>query len=67
MSNRSPQAFKQTNLLRAIKTFQKAGLPIARAEIDRDGKIVIVTGESTKEERANEWDQITRCADLPNS
>jgi hypothetical protein len=28
------QAFKQTDLLRAIKTFQKAGLPVARAEID---------------------------------
>ena len=40
------QIFKQTDLLRAIRTFQKAGLSIARAEIDRDGKIVVVTGEA---------------------
>ena len=56
------QIFKQTDLLRAIRTFQKAGLPIARAEIDRDGKIIVVVGEgngnSTKEERANGWDHI---------
>jgi hypothetical protein len=53
------QIFKQTDLLRAIKTFQKAGLPVARAEIDRDGKIVVVTGEAnSKEGRANEWDHI---------
>jgi hypothetical protein len=48
MSNRSPLPFKQTDLLRAIRTFQKAGLPIARAEIDRDGKIVIVTGSNSE-------------------
>jgi hypothetical protein len=53
------QIFKQTDLLRAIRTFQKAGLSIARAEIDRDGKIVVVAGEGkSKEERANEWDHI---------
>jgi hypothetical protein len=52
------QIFKQTDLLRVIRTFQKAGLPIARAEIDRDGKIVVVAGEGkTKEEEGvTEWD-----------
>jgi hypothetical protein len=40
------QTFKQTDLLRAIRTFQKAGLPIARAEIDRDGKIVVRHGKA---------------------
>jgi hypothetical protein len=68
MSKRSPLAFKQTDLRRAIRAFQKAGLPIARAEIDRDGKNVIVTGEpNSKEKGANEWDQITQCADLRSS
>jgi hypothetical protein len=53
------QIFKQTDLLRAIKTFQKAGLSIARAEIDRDGKIIVVAGESnSKEEGADGWDHI---------
>jgi len=62
MSKR-PQTFKQTDLLRAIKAFQKAELPIARAEIDRDGKIVVVAGErkSTDENRmtnGNPWDEV---------
>jgi hypothetical protein len=53
------QIFKQTDLLRAIRTFQKAGLSIARAEIDRDGKIVVVVGEgkSIQESTVNEWDR----------
>jgi hypothetical protein len=55
--------FKETDLRRAIKTFQKLGLPIARAEIDRDGKIVVVAGElkSTDENRmtnVNPWDEV---------
>jgi hypothetical protein len=54
------QTFKKRDLLRAIKTFQKAGLPVARAEIDRDGKIIVVAGEGkTKEEEGtNGWDHI---------
>jgi hypothetical protein len=35
LMSKGPLTFKQTDLLRAIKTFQKAGLPVARAEIDR--------------------------------
>ena len=53
------QIFKQTDLLRAIKTFQKAGLAVARAEIDRDGKIIVVVageGKTIQESTVNEWD-----------
>ena len=52
------QIFKQTDLLRAIRTSQKAGLSIARVEIDRDGKIVAVTGEgnTVQESTVNEWE-----------
>jgi len=46
--SKGPLTFKQTDLLRAIRTFQKAGLSIARAEIDRDGKIVVMTGNSSE-------------------
>ena len=57
------QIFKQTDLLRAIRTFQKAGLPIARAEIDRNGKIVVVAGERKSADEntmtnANPWDEV---------
>jgi hypothetical protein len=41
--------FKETDLRRAIRAFQKAGLPIARAEIDRDGKIVVVTVSNSEQ------------------
>jgi hypothetical protein len=53
------QTFKQTDLLRAIKTFQKAGLPIARAEIDQDGKIVVVVGKADGiAANTNSWDEV---------
>jgi hypothetical protein len=45
------QIFKQTDLVRALKAFRKAGLPIARAEIDRDGKIIVVAGSEQNTER----------------
>ena len=50
--------FKETDLRRAIKTFQKLGLPVARVEIDRDGKIVVVVGEgmTIQGSAGNEWD-----------
>jgi hypothetical protein len=60
MSKR-PVTFKQADLHRAIKTFQKLGLPVARAEIDRDGKIVIVTGKLVNENamtNTNPWDEV---------
>jgi hypothetical protein len=55
--------FKQTDLLSAIRTFQKAGLSIARAEIDRDGKIVVTVGEGKPADEnrmtnANPWDEV---------
>jgi hypothetical protein len=57
------QIFKQTDLLHAIRTFQKAGLSIARAEIDRDGRIVVVVGEGkpvdeNRMTNANPWDEV---------
>jgi hypothetical protein len=47
--------FKEADLRRAIRTFQKLGLPIARAEIERDGKIVVIVGEGKQGSKANEW------------
>jgi hypothetical protein len=37
--------FKQSDLTRAIKAVEAAGLSIARAEVDKDGKIVIIPGQ----------------------
>jgi hypothetical protein len=61
LMSKRPLTFKQTDLLRAIRTFQKAGLSIARAEIDRDGKIVVVVGEgrgTNDNAEENPWDTV---------
>jgi hypothetical protein len=50
--------FKETDLRRAIRAFQKAGLSIARAEIDQDGKIVVVTGNSSEQTQSEQSDEI---------
>jgi hypothetical protein len=50
--------FKATNLKRAVRAIRETGLPIARVEIDKAGKIVVVSGEpvASANREANEWD-----------
>ena len=51
--------FKLVDLTRAIKAVKKAGVDVARAEVARDGKIVLVLqkdGEPLSER--NEWDVV---------
>jgi hypothetical protein len=47
---------------RAVKAVTAAGVHIARVEIDKTGKIVIITADPTdrlgKTMEANEWDRI---------
>jgi hypothetical protein len=49
--------FKQADLTRALRAVEKAGRDVARAEIARDGRIVLVfkNGEEVLVEQ-NEWD-----------
>ena len=57
MSNTSA-AFKQVDIKRAAKGALDAGLNVARVEIDREGKIVVVVGEVEKVGgESNPWDQ----------
>lgn len=53
---RGDQTFRQTDVVRAIKAARAAGEDVARIEIDRDGKIVVVIGkdEPAKSESAAE-------------
>ena len=44
--SRSTSTFRQSDLTRAIRGVRNAGVDVARAEIARDGKIVIVVGEA---------------------
>ena len=42
---RSCLAFKQRDVTRALKAARAAGAEVAKVEIDRDGKIVLVMGK----------------------
>jgi hypothetical protein len=42
--SRGVQIFRQTDITKAIKAAQNAGLVVQRFEIDRAGKIVVLAG-----------------------
>jgi hypothetical protein len=42
--SRGQQTFKQRDVTKALKATVKAGIAVERVEIDKNGKIVIVTG-----------------------
>ena len=59
---RPPSTFRQQDVTRAVKAVTAAGVHIARIEIDKMGKIVIITGDPTDQpadiREANEWDRV---------
>ena len=58
---RAPSTFRQQDVTRAVKAVAAAGVHIARIEIDKAGKIVIITAEGhaqpDESTEANEWDR----------
>jgi hypothetical protein len=59
---RAPSTFRRQDVTRAVKAVAAAGVHIARVEIDKAGKIAIITtsasdqpAESTE---VNEWDRV---------
>jgi hypothetical protein len=58
---RTPSIFRQQDVTRAFRAAKAAGVRVARVEIDRDGKIVIVMADVELDERSegkNEWDRV---------
>jgi hypothetical protein len=57
---RKPLVFRERDIARAIAGHLKAGLSVARVEIDASGRIVVVTGnaESSGVALNNEWDDV---------
>jgi hypothetical protein len=65
---RKPCTFKQQDITRAVRAVVAAGQQVKRVEVDRDGRIVILTGvdDAAKEEHCNhngqanynEWDDV---------
>jgi hypothetical protein len=51
--------FKEADLTRALRAAKKAGANVTRAEVARDGKIVLVLdGEASSGNEINEWDEM---------
>jgi hypothetical protein len=61
-----PCTFKEVDLIRALRAAKKAGVEVVRAEVARDGKIVLVLnreGEALPNNERNEWDDEVNGAD----
>jgi hypothetical protein len=54
---RAPAIFRQQDVTRAFRAAKAAGVRVARVEIDRDGKIVIVTADQLERREENSWDR----------
>lgn len=59
---RAPCAFKQRDVVRALRATRAAGMEVARFEIAKDGTIIVVPGKaqiSTEAlEEENEWNSL---------
>lgn len=61
-----PCTFKEIDLVRALRAAKKAGVDVARAEVAKDGKIVLVLNEADKataDTKRNEWDEVINGTD----
>jgi len=63
--SRGQQTFKQRDVTKALKAAAKAGIAVGRVEIDKAGKIVIVTArpdDAVNPEKSgeNEWNGVLR-------
>jgi hypothetical protein len=56
---RAPSIFRQQDVTRAFRAAKAAGVRVRRIEIDRTGKLVIVTADDELDDRRekNEWDR----------
>ena len=51
---RGPLTFRQNDVTRMVKAVVAAGVEVLRVEVDKDGKIIVVTSETIG---VNEWDE----------
>ena len=58
--SRGPCTFRQKDVTRAVRAMEAAGIEVQRVEIDKAGKIIIVTGKPQpgQDSTRNEWDGI---------
>jgi hypothetical protein len=56
--SKGQHTFKQGDVTKALKGAVNAGLRVQRVEIDRQGKIVLVTSGTPSAATGNEWDDV---------
>jgi predicted aspartyl protease len=59
--SRGQQTFRQRDVTKALKATVKAGIAVERVEIDKNGKIVVVTAtpqDAGPKPEQNEWDRV---------
>jgi len=56
---RGPTTYRKRDLDIALRAAREAGLTVVRVEVDREGRIVLITaGEATDNKFINEWDVV---------
>jgi hypothetical protein len=58
---RGPLTFRQSDVTRAVRAVRNAGAEVLRVEVDKSGKIVVVTSVTDKTEpptERNSWDSL---------
>jgi hypothetical protein len=57
---RGALTFRESDLTRALKAAAKAGVALARVEICKDGRIVLLPGKAQDAPPGDEWDEALR-------
>jgi hypothetical protein len=64
--SRGPQTFRQRDLCSAIKAAKAAGCEVARIEVGKDGRIIVILVRGKEQLGAkesgcaNEWDEVLK-------
>jgi hypothetical protein len=60
--SRGPQTFRQRDLCAAIKAAKAAGCEVARVEVGKDGRIIVILANGREGDNASncahEWDDL---------
>jgi hypothetical protein len=57
--SRAPSTFRQRDVTAAVRAVVAAGCQVVRVEIDKDGKIAVITTAAAPESTgASEWDRV---------
>jgi hypothetical protein len=57
--SKGPHTFRQGDVTKALKAAVNAGMNVRRFEVDREGKIIVITDPSVPPAPTeNEWDKV---------